>query len=181
MTKNNKNQQPSDEDSLFWQEQTKDYQEISRPEKIVSAPVILPEIRNTVNLAQAYSGSKLTPLTSGDTNNIDRRSAQKFKRGEMPIEKKLDLHGLKEDEAWDAVQNFVNLAYRQGLRCVLIITGKGLHKDEDDFFSQSGILKNRVPQWLNSEKLRPLILSFTEALPKDGGSGAIYVLLRRHR
>lgn len=171
----------SDEDNLFWQEQTKDIKEINRPENIPPAPVILPEIRNTVNLSEAYSGSRLTELSAGKTGNIDRRTAQKFKRGEMRVERRLDLHGLTEDKAWDAVQNFIKSSYRQDMRCVLIITGKGLHKEDDDFFSQSGILKNRVPQWLNSETLRPLILSFSEALPKDGGSGALYILLRRRR
>lgn len=181
MSKTPKILPPSDEDNLFWQEQTKNIKEIERPENIISAPVVLPEIRNTVNLHEAYSGNRLTELTTGETGNIDRRTAQKFTRGEMPIERRLDLHGLTEDKAFDAVQNFIKSSYRQDMRCVLIITGKGLHKEDDDFFSQSGILKNRVPQWLNSETLRPLILSFADALPKDGGSGALYVLLRRRR
>jgi DNA-nicking Smr family endonuclease len=62
-----------------------------------------------------------------------------------------------------------------GKRAVLIITGKGLRGEG------TGILRAAVPRWLNEAKLRALILSIAPAAPKDGGGGALYVLLKRQR
>ena len=65
-------------------------------------------------------------------------------------------------------------------RCVQIVTGKGLHR-EDDIFAARGVLRDLVPQWLNNGLLRPLILTFDYSRPEDGGEGALTILLRRRR
>ena len=61
-------------------------------------------------------------------------------------------------------------AAQEGCRCVLVITGKG-----------SGVLNGHVPNWLKQQPMSPHVLALAEARPKDGGSGAFYVLLRRKR
>ncbi len=179
-----KNKQPqiSKEDINLWQETIQDVKKTKKKEYIERP---LPEnisIKNSINLTTVYQGNSLEELPIGGTDNIDKKTAQKFKRGEFKIERRLDLHGYTEDEAWDAVINFVKNAYIDNLRCILIVTGKGNpHPENEDFMQRRGILKEKVPQWLNSRELRPLILSISYSQIKDGGDGALYVLLRRKR
>lgn len=167
----------------LWDEIKKKTKKLPQPEPIPEAPLIIGDIKPSVNYNQAYSGNKLENLSIGTTDNIDRRTAQKFTRGEFKIERRLDLHGYTEKEAYDKVFEFVKTSYLQNCRCILIITGKGsLHREEDDdIFASRGILKDQVPNWLNSDELRPLILSFSYSKPADGGEGALYILLRRNR
>jgi len=116
----------------------------------------------------------LPALEPGASPGFDRRSAEKFRRGEMAIEARLDLHGHSQAEAHQALQRFVERAANRGLRMLLVVTGKGTVRG-------AGVLRAAAPRWLNEPALRPLVLSFAWAQPKDGGSGALYVLLRRKR
>lgn len=113
---------------------------------------------------------------------IDKSTLKKFKREDFKIEATLDLHGLKEDEAFVKVDNFIPQCYNQGKRCVVIITGKGQTiRENDDIFTPKGILKRQVPQWLNMSRLRAMILIFKHPSEKLGGSGALYILLKRNK
>ena len=135
-----------------------------------------------ISINQVYHGDKLCDLTIGNTDNIDANTAKKFKDGKFRIEAELDLHGCTEDKAFERVIEFVKNAYIGGKRCIAIITGKGLHADnEADVFRNRGVLKERVPQWLNLPEIRPLILAINHPQPKDGGCGVIKILLRRKR
>jgi DNA-nicking Smr family endonuclease len=100
---------------------------------------------------------------------LDKRTAQRFRRGEMPIEARLDLHGMFEEEAHRATASFIARAHADGLRLVLLITGKG------------GVLREAVPRWLDEGATRARVLATSWAQPRHGGGGALYVLLRRHR
>ena len=122
-----------------------------------------------VNLT-AQAGPALTP---GATRDIDRRTATRLKQGRLPIEGRLDLHGMIRDTAFQAVQGFVQSSALDGKRCVILVTGKGLGQ------RGGGVLRNEVPQWLNLPANRKYIISFTYAQPKDGGTGALYIYLRR--
>lgn len=116
----------------------------------------------------------LPALEPGASPGFDRRSAEKFRRGELAIEARLDLHGHVQEEAHGALARFIERAARDGRRMLLIVTGKGTVRG-------AGVLRAAVPRWLNEPALRPLVLSFAWAQPKDGGTGALYVLLRRKR
>ena len=120
-------------------------------------------------------------LSLGTTADIDRCTVRRFKREEFAVEAKLDLHGFNENEAYEAVNRFVTSAYLSGKRCILIVTGKGLPHQDEDVFAPKGVLKDRVPQWLNQDNLKQLILSYIHPSPRLGGSGALYILLRRKR
>jgi DNA-nicking Smr family endonuclease len=115
-----------------------------------------------------------------DSAGLDRRTAQKLARGQMKIEARLDLHGMNQRAAEDALTAFINRCHKAGKRCVLVITGKGM-RGNDRLALAPGVLKQRVPQWLAEPDLKPLILKTAPAKPKDGGTGALYVLLRRIR
>lgn len=120
-------------------------------------------------------------LKAGTAADIDRQTMRRFKREEFPVEAALDLHGFTEDKAFAAVNRFITDAYLAGKRCVIIVTGKGLSHDDEDIFAPKGVLKERVPQWLNNENLSHLILTYIHPSPRLGGSGALYILLRRRR
>ena len=113
-------------------------------------------------------------LAPGDVIGVDRRLAERLKRGRLPIQSSLDLHGLTQAEAHAAVEGFIARAADRGLRTVLIVTGKGRRDG-------GGILKTALPRWLNEASLRGHVLALAEARPEHGGAGALYVLLRRRR
>lgn len=178
----NKQQPLSKEDISSWEETIKDVEKIPTKEAIERPPIQAQPIRNSIDTRSVYQGNKLQDLQIGEISDLDKKTGNRFKRGEFKIEDRLDLHGYTEDEAWEAVNNFVKNAYIKNFRCILIVTGKGReHPENTDFLTRRGILREKVPTWLNSRELRPLILSISHAQIKDGGEGALYVLLRRKR
>ena len=102
---------------------------------------------------------------------IDRATSERLKRGKLAIEARLDLHGLTQDEAHRVLGGFVGGSRAAGLRCVLVITGRGA--------VGGGILRQAVPRWLDEPGLRRHLLAIAPAQPRDGGAGALYLLLRR--
>ena len=170
---------PEGED--LWAEITQGITKLPQPDEPPAKPLIMPEIRPTVDLSDVYGGETLTDLQENEIANIDNQTAKRFKRGEFPVEATLDLHGKTEDQAFDAVDDFIRRSWISGKRCVIIITGKGYHQEDSNYFNPKGKLKERVPQWLNRRELRPLILAYRHPEAKLGGTGALYILLRRKR
>ena len=77
---------------------------------------------------------------------------------------------------------FVLSAHAEGVRLVIVVTGKGrTRRDDGDFSSQPGVLRRQVPHWLGTQPLRSVVLQVTDAHARHGGSGAYYVYLRRGR
>jgi DNA-nicking Smr family endonuclease len=118
----------------------------------------------------------LPDLALGASAGIDKRTAQRLGRGQLAIEARLDLHGLTQDAAHARLAGFIRRSVAAGLRCVLVITGKGFKVS-----GETGVLRQAVPRWLNEPGLRRDIVALRHAQPKDGGTGALYVLLRRER
>lgn len=116
----------------------------------------------------------LPPLDHGKAAGLDKRTHERFRRGEMAIDGTLDLHGMTQDMAHRALARFVERAAAAEQRVLLIVTGKGGREG-------TGVLKAEVPRWLNESGLRPLILAIHRARPQHGGEGALYVLLKRKR
>ncbi len=113
------------------------------------------------------------PLSPRSAPGLDRRSADRLRKGRIEIDGRLDLHGHTQEEAHRALIAFVAASVTAGRRCILVITGKGERG--------GGVLRAAVPAWLNEPRLRPNVLAYHPARPKDGGDGALYVLLRRAR
>lgn len=113
-------------------------------------------------------------ISAGEFSGMDRRTAERFRRGKLPIEARLDLHGHYQDAAHDALAGFITESAARGRRNVLVITGRGSREG-------SGVLRERLPQWLNQPPCRAHVLAFTPARPEHGRDGAFYVLLRRKR
>lgn len=117
---------------------------------------------------------------------LDRREQRRLATGRTAIEARLDLHGHRRHEAYDELRAFILRCRAQGLRHVLVITGKGNRspEDEGEFYVSEpvrGVLRQQVPQWLSEPALQAHIIGFEQAHLRHGGEGALYVRLRRRR
>jgi DNA-nicking Smr family endonuclease len=107
---------------------------------------------------------------------LDPRLLRRLRAGEFAYQAHIDLHGMTSVEARAAVELFLTAAYQSGKRCVLIVHGRGRNSKD-----QVPVLKSRLTHWLARGQSARRILAFTSARPCDGGTGALYVLLRRDR
>lgn len=169
------------EDVDIWEKETANITKLKQPEEKPSAPLIISEIEPSLHVEGLYNQNSFKLLTVGNTDNIDRNTAERFVKGHLKIEARLDLHGLTEKEAFSAVEDFVRNSYIQNRRCILIITGKGIKTDDTPWYETKGVIKEALPRWLNHQDIRPFILSIAQAKQEDGGSGAFYILLKRQR
>ena len=110
----------------------------------------------------------------GYVRGLDSKIFQQLKAGRLSAEGHLDLHGQNADQALDSLLFFMRESYLAGRRMVLVIPGRGKNSPRG-----LGILRQELQTWLTREPLRRIVLAFCTAQPKDGGTGAIYVLLRK--
>ena len=115
-------------------------------------------------------------IVKNESLGIDNSTIKKLKTGKYKIDKTIDFHGKTLDEAFDILIKEINIAYKKGLRCLLVITGKGLRSPEN-----SKTIKNEINNWLNHQLIADKIITYTDAIQKDGGTGAVYVLLKRNK
>lgn len=102
---------------------------------------------------------------------IEPNRERRLARGRDGLEARIDLHGLDQDRARDVLERFLIRAQAEGHRAVLVITGKGSSGD--------GVLRRRLPDWLNAQPLRAIVAGVSEARRWHGGKGAVYVALKR--
>ena len=114
---------------------------------------------------------------------LDRHTTRALRRKRLVPEGRLDLHGMTQSAAHAALVRFLKEGHARGLRCVAVITGKGVRLPDDgaDPFThrETGVLRRSLPQWLDDPELSPLVIGSEPAQSRDGGDGARYVLLRR--
>src|SRR5262245_63819289 len=110
---------------------------------------------------------------------FDRRLKQRLARGTEPIDDRIDLHGKTQSEAHAALLSFLRKAQSNGAKFVLVITGKG--GGARDGWSERGVLKRQVPQWLKLPEFRGCVVGFEDAHVGHGGAGALYVRIRRQQ
>ena len=108
---------------------------------------------------------------------LGRRMRSKLARGSEAIDARIDLHGMTQADAHSALAHFLRRAQHDGARVVLVITGKGARPGGEG--SERGVLKRQVPLWLESGELRPFVIGFESAGMGHGGTGALYVRVRR--
>lgn len=111
---------------------------------------------------------------------VERKTLQALRRGRKDVDSVIDLHGMRQEEAHFALLRFLHRAQSSGYALVLVITGKGGAATGGPF-EERGVLRRMVPHWLRLPDLRALVIGFEEASPQHGGSGALYVRLRRRR
>ena len=123
------------------------------------------------------------------TAGIDGNTAERLRRGQLEPQARLDLHGMSERDAHRALVTFVRVASARKLRLLLVVTGKGAgggrkHDKEEPFdlgldMRSRGILRSLTPRWLREPGLAEVIADVREAHRRHGGSGAVYVYLRK--
>jgi len=113
------------------------------------------------------------PKPAPRPTDIDSRTFAKIKRGRLDVDAKLDLHGMRQAEAQRSLTAFLRRCQANGARIAIIVTGKGLTRDE------GGVLRRVVPMWLEAPNLRDVVVGFGEAARHHGGEGALYVRIRR--
>lgn len=157
--------------------------------KIISSVVseqstIKKEIRQkkAINEESSNITSNINSEKKVEFTGIHRRLEQKMLRGQIKIDSTLDLHGMTQEEAKDATVNFVKMAKKNNLNIVLIITGKGISKDnKDDGYRNRyarGVLNQNLPNWLKLPQIRNDINGYRYANIRHGGEGAYYILLK---
>ncbi len=117
--------------------------------------------------------SKEPTPPSSVAHPIDDPTAKKLAKGRQKIDARIDLHGMTQNRARAALLDFLSLAKAADHRIVLVITGKGN--------MGTGILKQRVPDWLSAPPFSDLVNGYRQSAPAHGGEGALYVRLRRNR
>lgn len=110
---------------------------------------------------------------SGIHHPIERPVKRKISKGRLPLEARIDLHGLVQSEAHALLHSFLVHAHERGMRHVLVITGKG------SSIGSEGALKRAVPLWFSKPEFRFLISGYETAARNHGGDGALYVRLKR--
>ena len=200
MSKDNDNNEDHEDGSALWQviaktikplknnlfhpalEENKKQNHINNPSKP------LPVSKKNFSKKESVLPEGVTPknnaagMTQQGGQELDGRLNERLRRGQIEIDVTVDLHGHSQREAHHILQTTILTAYKAKKRCVLVITGKGRHSGRRDSYDlEPGILKKMTPQWLSEPPLSDVVLKTHTARPKDGGSGALYVLLRRHR
>ncbi|MDB4444649.1 Smr/MutS family protein [bacterium] len=127
-------------------------------------------VKGTIEMDITFSDEYI----EGSVKGLGHKLMRRLKKGQFPIQDYIDLHGLTKQEAEIEVRNFLLESHKLGLRCVLIVHGRGLNSP-DSF----PVLKDGLPVWLNRGPVKRIVLAFATAKPYDGGTGAIYVLLRK--
>lgn len=112
----------------------------------------------------------------GKVKGLDSHVFQKLKNGRLSCEAHIDLHGLNVEQAGFVLIDFIRDQYLKGSRCVLVVHGRGMNSP-----AGRSVLKHEVQRWLTRDPLRRVVLAFVTALPRHGGAGAIYVLLRKYK
>ncbi|MFT3707942.1 MAG: Smr/MutS family protein [Archangium sp.] len=184
-----KKEKPLDEESALFLEAVGAVEQVRTtktrvgpPEPPTAAQLKIPneEAESLARLAELVSGQGEFDLADSDefvegsVHGFDPNVMKKLRAGDFTINAQLDLHGLTRDDAKLKLEGFVQKARIDGHRCVLVITGRGLHSA-----GQIPLLKTGVQEWLARGKQHKQVLAFCTARPKDGGAGAVYILLRR--
>ena len=177
----------------LWREVTKSirplydrFEDLLEPEVPAAAPVAQKVVTPAPIVASkpvaapkpVVKAPKLLPLAP-----IERPLLRKISRGQNEIDAVLDLHGMRQDEAHERLRRFLQQSQFNQARLVLVVTGKGNSpsKTLDGEGHGKGVLRRLVPDWLRMPDLRPVVMGFEQAAPHQGGSGALYVRLRKRR
>lgn len=129
-------------------------------------------VNGTIDMDITFSDEYI----EGSISGVDRNTMKRLKRGLIPIQDHIDLHGLTQRDAEIRVRDFLVKSQGRGLQCVLIVHGRGLNSPDS-----IPVLKERLPIWLNRGPARKIVKAFASARPYDGGTGAIYVLMRKRK
>lgn len=145
-----------------------------KPRTDAEAAAVDAYLRDLIDGVLPFDIADTDEYIEGAVEGLDRRLLRRLRRGEFALQAHLDLHGHRRDEARDEVAKFIKKSWEKGHRCVLIVHGRGLNSK-----NQIPVLKEKLKAWLTRGAIGTKVLAFASARPYDGGTGAVYVLLRR--
>ncbi|MEH0074283.1 Smr/MutS family protein [Pannonibacter sp. Pt2] len=163
--------------------------ELSLAEEMARAGIAMTDAGQGAGTAETAIRTPARPKGPPPLAPLERRVRQKIVRGMRSFDARIDLHGMTQHEAHDQLRGFLHVAYQRGHVIVLVITGKGGRGMNGSssaghgtpYMDERGILRRVVPQWLAMADLRHIVLGFEEAHLTHGGSGALYVRLRKRK
>jgi len=132
------------------------------------------ELRALVTGEVPFDIADTDEFIEGHARGLDPRVVRKLRRGEFAIQDHVDLHGMLKDEAKTELESFLSKSRQQRKRCVLVVHGRGLHSKD-----QVPVLKEALKRWMHTARFARHVLAFSSSRPHDGGTGAIYVLLKK--
>lgn len=165
------------EDRILWEKVAR----TTKPMKGRAHPVIdqfepesMDALLSTAPLPEKPALAKpAKPKTPSQPVRLDEPTHRKIAKGKLNLGARIDLHGMSQGEAHALLLAFIHRAHAEGLRHVLVITGKGAS------FGSDGILRQAVPHWFATPAFRSYVSAYEDAARHHGGSGALYIRLRR--
>jgi DNA-nicking Smr family endonuclease len=140
----------------------------------VDAEAVHEHLRTLVDGHTRFEVSDDGRRVEGRRLDVSLEAVRRLRRGLLPIDARLDLHGMLAEQARAQVQAFLRTTRARGERCVLVIHGKGEHSP-----AGAGVLRGEIAAWLSQGPTSECVAAFATAQSSDGGEGAVYVLLRR--
>ena len=131
------------------------------------------DFSNLVKESSAWDISFSDEYMEGAVSGVGPKIMKRLKRGEFSVQDYIDLHGFTKKEAEGVVDEFIIKSYHKGMRCVLIVHGRGLGSR-----NHQPAIKRELPIWFRRGILKKIVLAFVTAKSCDGGAGALYVLLK---
>ncbi len=184
---NKRGRRLSAEEEKLWKKVTDTATPMS-PRPVVLKSTLQPETPDERAPFTRFHLGERAPRTSTETRipatehplRMDKKAFMRMKRGKSNPDARIDLHGMTVDRAHGALRAFLMRCHAERKRLVLVITGKGKNgEDKGPIPQPGGILRRQVPHWLEQPPLNQIVLQTTSAHQRHGGSGALYVYLRR--
>lgn len=177
----------SDGDKNLWKKVTETITELNSNR--APTPLVRRSAYRIETPKQTFSALPISDMTeqSFSLKDADHNWQYKIRRGRAKPEGTIDLHGMTEERAYAALNNYIDQAQRRGKRLILVITGKGGRKSDygdmshSDYDRARGKLKTNVPRWLSQGELASRIVSYYAASGEHGGDGALYVVIKKVR
>jgi len=190
------------DEARLWEHATRSLEPVKAKPRVVATPAASEPMSATTQASQPAPVSRKAPGASREPSTVapakaksrqpvplaefDRRKVRQIASGKIEVEARIDLHGSRQRDARARLRSFLLAAHAKGHKTVLVITGKGGEEPADPLGSlmgerQRGVIRRSVPHWLEEPDLRAVVLSYTQASPRHGGAGALYVQLRKAR
>jgi DNA-nicking Smr family endonuclease len=190
------------DEARLWEHATRSLEPVKAKPRVVATPAASEPMSVTTQASQPSPVSRKAPAAVREPSTVapakaksrppaplaefDRRRVRQIASGKIEVEARIDLHGSRQRDARARLRSFLLAAHAKGHKTVLVITGKGGEEPADALGSlmgerQRGVIRRNVPHWLEEPDLRAVVLSYTQASPRHGGAGALYVQLRRAR
>ncbi len=145
-------------------------------ENTLTPPPVVNPMQEFMEGKLEFALSATEDFIEGHIVGIDLMTVGKLQNRQYSPEAHIDLHGLNAEQAYHNLIAFFRNSYQRGLCTVLVVTGKGKNS-----INGMPVLRNKVQEWFTKDPFRRVVLAFCTAKQEDGGTGALYVLIRKQK